>query len=84
MTWFLATMSGLDVAAGGCILAALSCLLLRHRLPMGLGAALFALAASVGATITTFHHQWLGSALLDRAEEAVATFGPRLGKERIA
>ena len=34
---------------------------------MGLGAALFALAATAGATITAFHHQWLGSALLDRA-----------------
>ena len=34
---------------------------------MGLGAALFALAATAGATITAFHHQWPGSALLDRA-----------------
>ena len=51
MTWFLATMSGPDVAAAGCILAALSCLLLRHPFPIGLGAPLFALAATVGAAL---------------------------------
>ena len=67
MTWFLATMSVPDVAATGCILLATLCLLLRNRLPIGLGAALFALAATVGATITAFHHQWPGSKLLDRA-----------------
>jgi hypothetical protein len=67
MTWFLATMSGPDVAAAACILAALPCLFLRHRLPIGLGAAIFALAATVGATLTAFHHQWPGDSLLDRA-----------------
>lgn len=67
MTWFLATMSGPDIAAAGCILAALPFLFLRRRLPTGLGASIFALAATVGATITAFYHQWPGDSLLDRA-----------------
>jgi len=67
MTWFLATMSVPDIAAAGCVFAALSFLLLRRRLPIGLGEALFAVATTVGATVSAFHHQWPGSSLLDRA-----------------